>query len=114
MVWIPAALLAGALAIAGPLDPTRWPPLDTAARRAIELHCRSVGGALRSHCERDSAAALRAGDLDAERILRVHCAHFENDWSPEAGRAPEACEAEPPSWLESFRRDEGSRALALD
>lgn len=114
MVLIPAAVVVSALAVGGQLDPARWPPLDPAARRAIDLQCRLVAAAQRHHCERDNAAALRAGQLDVERILRVHCARFENDWSLEAGQDRDACEAKPPSWLESWRSDETPHALNLD
>lgn len=84
----------------GPLILGEWRRLDPNARQAIELQCRSLTRALRASCEREAAEALRTGTFDPERILRVHCTRFDNDWETRPSTAPELCVERYGGWLE--------------
>jgi len=84
----------------GPLILAQWRRLDPNARQAIALQCRSLNAALRESCEREAAQALRAGTFDPERILRVHCTRFDNDWGPHPSNAPDFCVERYGGWLE--------------
>ena len=96
-----AACAAGlALWREGPPGAGRGPWLDSIAREAIELQCRSAHQALRENCEREAAKALRAGSFDPEVVLRVHCTRFDNGWTPGPAAAPDLCVERYGGWIE--------------